>query len=224
MCGSAAGHAIPPLIIYPRVRIPDNLKVGAPPGTQFAASPKGWINQDIFCRWLDFFMENVPSARPILLIYDGHASHLSIEVIEKARANDIHLLCLPSHTTHILQPLDVSVMSSFKLHFSKACKQFMTKNPGRVVTEADLASLIGTAWPLALTPSNLISGFTKTGIFLLNPGRITDAQKAPSTVYGNVESDDSQSLGSQSLSTQLSISFANSVRGCFSLFWTTKIS
>ena len=32
----------------------------------------------------------------------------------------------------------------------------MTKNPGRVVTEADLASLIGTAWPLALTPSNLV--------------------------------------------------------------------
>ena len=76
----------------------------------------------------------------------------------------------------------------------------MTKNPGRVVTEADLASLIGIAWPLALTPSNIISGFTKTGIFPLNPGRITDAQKAPSTVYGNVESDDSQSLGSQSLS------------------------
>ena len=87
-------------------------------------------------------MENVPSARPILLIYDGHASYLSIDAIEKARANDIHLLCLPSHTSHILQPLDVSVMSSFKLHFSKTCKLFMTKNSGRVITEADLANLI----------------------------------------------------------------------------------
>ena len=83
VCGSVAGHALPPLIIYPRVCIPDNLKVGAPPGTQFAASPKGWINRDIFCHWLDFFMENVASARPILLIYDGHASLLSIEVIKK---------------------------------------------------------------------------------------------------------------------------------------------
>jgi len=54
VCGSASGHAIPPLMIFPRVRIPDSLKQGAPPGTQFAASPKGWINQDIFCRWLDF--------------------------------------------------------------------------------------------------------------------------------------------------------------------------
>ena len=81
----------------------------------------------------------MPSTRPILLIYDGHASHLTIEVMEKARANDVHLLCLPSHCTHILQPLDVSVMSSLKNHFGKACKQFMAQNPGRVITEADLA-------------------------------------------------------------------------------------
>ena len=72
----------------------------------------------------------------------------------------------------------------------------MIKNPGRVITEADLASLIGITWPLALTPSNLISGFTKTGIFPLNPGRIIDSQKAPSTVYNNDESDESQSVGS----------------------------
>ena len=117
------------------------------------------------------------------MIYDGHASHLSIEDIEKAQANDIHLLYLPSHCTHILQPLDVSVMSGVKNHFGKAGEQFMTQNPGRVITEADLAGLVGKAWPMALTPSILISGFTKTGIYPLNPGRITDRYKAPSTVY-----------------------------------------
>ena len=192
VCGSASGHALPPLMIFPRVRLPEALKVGAPPGTQFATSPKGWINQEIFSRWLDFFILNVPSARPVLLIYDGHASHLSIEVIEKARANDIHLLCLPAHCTHILQPLDVSVMGSLKNHFGKACKQFLMQNPGRVITEADLAGLVGKAWPWALTPNNLISGFTKTGIYPLNPGRITDHYKAPSAVYAP----DSESISS----------------------------
>ena len=110
MCGSAAGHYIPPLIIFPRVRMNDKLKTGAPPGTIFETSPKGWINKDIFFRWLDFFIKSIPKARPVLLIYDGHSSHISMEVIEKARKNDIHLLCLPSHGTHILQPLDISVM------------------------------------------------------------------------------------------------------------------
>ena len=89
----------------------------------------------------------------------------------------------------------MSVMSSLKCHFGKACKDFMSKNPGRVITEADLAGLVGKAWHLALT---LIAGFTKTGTYPLNPGRITDKQKAPSAVYCD-EKEDSQSVSSQSL-------------------------
>ena len=117
VCGSESGHTIPPLMIFPRIRMPEALKMGAPPGTMFVTSPKGWINQQIFLSWLDLFIFYAPRERPILLIYDGHASHLSVEVTEKARENDIHF------TIALLQPLDVSVMSSLKMHFGKACKQ-----------------------------------------------------------------------------------------------------
>ena len=68
VCGSAAGYVVPPLIIFPRARMNDLLKVGAPPGTHFEVSPKGWINHEIFLRWLDFFIMSIPSARPILLV------------------------------------------------------------------------------------------------------------------------------------------------------------
>ena len=88
-------------------------------------------------------------------------------------------------------------MSSLKNHFGKACKRFLAQNPGRVITEADLAGLVGQAWPLALTPSNLISGFCKCGIYPLNPGRITDRHMAHSTVY-NGEKEHSWSLNSPS--------------------------
>ena len=192
VCGSASGYALPPLMIFPRVRVGDKLKSGAPPGTIFEGSPKGWINKDIFYRWMDFFIANIPSARPVLLIYDGHASHISMEVIEKARKNDIHLLCLPSHCSHILQPLDVSIMSSLKLHFSKVCRRFLVNNAGRVITEQDLAGLVGEAWPLALTPSNIIAGFCKSGIYPLNPGRISDRLLGPSKPF-IVNNSDSQS-------------------------------
>ena len=196
VCGSAAGYALPPMMIFPRMRINENLRSGAPPGTIFAGSPKGWINKDIFYRWLDFFIDNIPSARPVLLIYDGHASHISMDVIEKARKNDIHLLCLPSHCSHILQPLDVSIMSSLKLQFSKVCRRFLAKNPGRVITEQDLAGLLGEDWPLALTPSNIIAGFFKSGIYPLNPGRISDRELAPSKTFSSGLSSDSPSTAS----------------------------
>ena len=40
---------------------------------------------------------------------DAHASNLSIGLIDKAIENNVILLCLPPHTTHMLQPLDVAV-------------------------------------------------------------------------------------------------------------------
>ena len=142
-----------------------------------------------------FFIDNIPSTRPVLLIYDGHASRISMDVIEKARQNDIHLLCLPSHCSHILQPLDVS-MSSLKLQFSKVCRWFLARNPGRVITEQDIARLLGEAWPLALTPSNIIAGFCKSGIYPLNPGRISDRELAPSKTFSSGLSSDSPSTAS----------------------------
>jgi hypothetical protein len=38
-----------------------------------------------------------------LLIVDGHASHFTQSFLEYARENNIHVLCLPPHTTHALQ-------------------------------------------------------------------------------------------------------------------------
>ena len=81
---------------------PCNLREGAYAGTLFASSDSGWINNDLNQDWLKFFLKNIPPMKPVLLIQDGHASHMSIELIKLARANDVHLLCLPAHTTHIL--------------------------------------------------------------------------------------------------------------------------
>ena len=106
--------------------------------------------------------------------------HISIELIELASANNVHLLCLPAHTTHILQPLDVGVFKSFKSNFSKACSKYLSKHPGRVVTNDKLALLVAEAWPSSFTAVNIMSGFKKSGVYPLNPGEVTDRQLAPS--------------------------------------------
>ena len=87
---------------------------------------------------------------------DGHGTHMSIELIELARSSGVHLLCLPSHTTHVLQPLDVGVFKSFKNHFSKACSKYLAAHSGRVIMSDRLASLVAEAWPLSLTLLNII--------------------------------------------------------------------
>ena len=99
------------------------------------------------------FLDNIPPSRPtVLLIQDGHASHITIELIEMARENNVSMLCLPSHTSHVLQPLDVEV---FKSGFSKVCGDYMKQYPGRIVTADILASMVGQAYPISL---NILSG------------------------------------------------------------------
>ena len=83
------------------------MKEGAYPSTVFQVSESGWMTKELFLQWFKYFVATIPPLRPILLVMDRHGSHVTIEVIEFAQSNDIHLLCLPSH---ILQPLDVGVI------------------------------------------------------------------------------------------------------------------
>lgn len=76
-CGSASGHSLPPMIIFPRERISLELIKGAPPGTLFTGTKYGWINGSVFFKWIQFFVAQIPPQRPVLLLYDGHASHIS---------------------------------------------------------------------------------------------------------------------------------------------------
>jgi hypothetical protein len=180
-CISASGYALPPLMVYPRKRaVPNKLKENAVSATIFVSSENGWINQELYLQWFESFLKMIPESRPVLLIQDGHASHMTIELIELACANDVHILCLPSHTTHILRPLDIGVFKSFKSNFHKACHQYIAAHPGRVIKTDLMASLVSTAWPHSFTPINIMSGFRKCGILPFNPGSVTDRQLAPS--------------------------------------------
>ena len=55
-----------------------------------------------------------------MLFVDGHKSHLTLELTDLARKKDVILFCLPPHTTHTLQQLDVAVFKSFKDQFFKS--------------------------------------------------------------------------------------------------------
>ena len=117
---------------------------------------------------------------------------MSIELIELARSNDVHLLCLPLHITHILQPLDVGVFKSFKSNFSKTCSKYLAAHPGRVITSDKLVSLVAEAWLLSLSPLNIMSGFKKTRIYPINPSEVTDRQIAPSKPFQQPQTESSQ--------------------------------
>lgn len=91
-----------------------------------ALSEKGWTSDYIGLQWFEKLF--VPQAKeknitekPILLIYDGHHSHASIELCKAAVEANIKLFTLPPHTSHRLQPLDVGVFGPLQRAWQKQC-------------------------------------------------------------------------------------------------------
>ena len=116
ICGSAEGELLPPHVVYKATNLYEGWTVGGPSGAQYSVSKSGWFDMDIFEKWFrDVFLEAVRSkpGRKIL-IGDNLASHFSVNVVRMARENDILFVALPPNTTHIMQPLDVSVFRPFK--------------------------------------------------------------------------------------------------------------
>ena len=185
--GSAVGEILPPYIIYKGKRLTEVLTSGGIEGTKYNTSETGWSNSLTFLDWFEnHFLHHVPT-RPCILLYDGHATHVTVDVINRARDNGVHLFVLPAHTSHILQPLDVSAFSPFKKAFSSECHKFVHENPNRVVTRNDLPKLIATAYRSSMTVSNIMAAFRKTGIFPFNPDVVLEQLNACPTVSSTAE-------------------------------------
>lgn len=102
-----------------------------------------------------------------LLVLDGHGIHIVVQITEEANKLGIDFLTLPSHTTHKLQPLDVSVFGPFKSYFRSKQASWMEKNIGVEVKRFELAKLASIAFKRDLT-SNIKVRFKRTRIFPSN--------------------------------------------------------
>ncbi|XP_026746589.1 jerky protein homolog-like [Trichoplusia ni] len=58
-CMNAAGEFIPPMLIFKRKRMTDDLKRGGPPNTVYTCSESGWITSELFVDWLKHFIKSV---------------------------------------------------------------------------------------------------------------------------------------------------------------------
>ena len=90
-CASAAGIPHPPMIIYAKSFPGGQYRFEGPDDAVYARSESGWIDSELFVVWL--FHKYAVSQRPILLLTDGHKSHINIDVIDLCRSNDVILFC-----------------------------------------------------------------------------------------------------------------------------------
>lgn len=178
-CINAAGEYIPPMLIFKRKRMSDDLKRGGPPNTLYTCSDSGWIVSQLFLDWMLHFISCLrlqkSDKNQVLIILDGHATHTkNIEAIRLAREYGIILLSLPAHTTHKLQPLDRAFFKSLKSYYNQACSSWLRNNPGQVIKQSNVSEIFGQAYYSSVRMDSAIHGFESSGLWPCNRFKIRD--------------------------------------------------
>ena len=112
-CISAGGWAIEPMVIMAgRVFLEKHFDNDLNDDVLFAISDTGYSNAILGIEWIKHFQkQTVRKVKGVwrMLIFDGHSSHLIDEFIYYCWQHSIVAFLLPSHSTHLLQPLDIGI-------------------------------------------------------------------------------------------------------------------
>lgn len=151
-----------------------------------AVTENGWTDDKQCLNW--FTQSFIPQARArtsddsetILLIMDGHGSHVTQEMRDAAIAHNIALYILPPHTTHMLQPLDVGVFGPLQNNWLFRCTELQELSPDDGLHRRDVVREYLQVREESVTERLVKAAWRKTGLEPLNPDVFTDADFAPS--------------------------------------------
>ena len=124
---NAAGNVLPPLIIHKERRVNETWLDGIPKDILVRTSPKGYINKGIFykysLKWVQWLRQNERLKKNLLLL-DMHESHIyNIQFVGLMVCKNIEVMAIPSHTPHVLQPLDSTPFATFKTAWNTCSHQ-----------------------------------------------------------------------------------------------------
>ncbi|XP_041921544.1 uncharacterized protein LOC121685206 [Alosa sapidissima] len=176
-CVNAAGEAIPPFVIFAKCLPSTAYGLEGPTNALYGVSGTGYMDSELFLKWLEHFVKYARQERPLLLFMDQHDTHVGTRVVDFCRANQIEVACLPSHATHVLQPLDVSVYGPLKAAFSDLARHLGLVRGNLIIGKKNFTPVLKVAFePVthttsrvgsrtqACNPHNIQSGFKNTGL------------------------------------------------------------
>ncbi|RLO02825.1 hypothetical protein DYB28_009447 [Aphanomyces astaci] len=157
-------HAL--ALMGPRFRLCLFSPAIAIPGAAVTTSEKGWTNSFICRKWLSMLSSAIPTstARPILLIVNGCSSHYSNYIYDEAQRLEILLLFLPANSTHMFQPLDVTVFRPFKQAIRQEIANDKWNDVASSISKQEAIAIACRVWTLTTKESSITNGFDCTGL------------------------------------------------------------
>jgi len=106
-----------------------------------------------------------------LLILDGHGSYITAEFDRYCTEHDIIVLCIPPHSFHLPQPLDVACFAVLK-HLYGIIVQGQMRLGINHIDKDDFLELYLQARAAIYSSSTIQSGFKATGLAPFNPDEV----------------------------------------------------
>lgn len=184
MCVNAVGNALPPMVLFKGKRLKPEYCDQLPAGSLVKMASKGSMTTELFVDFINH-LGQYKSPGKALLIFDGAACHLDARIVDAADKYDIVLYCLPSNTTHELQPLDKSVNKSYEHHWDQEVLLYAYQHPDRKLTKQRFGKIFTKVWSKCMTQENITNGFRATGIYPYDPNAIPEEAYAPSALTQN---------------------------------------
>ncbi|KAM5344602.1 hypothetical protein ACJ41O_013137 [Fusarium nematophilum] len=168
---NALGFALPPLVIFKGMTVqhqwfPEELEDFDT--WSFTSSENGWTSDKIGLDWLKMIF--IPLTKPAepqtrLLIVDGHGSHESLDFMWECYINDIYILYLPPHCSHLLQPLDLTVFSVLKRAYRKEVQRLVGITDESALGKALFLKCYLKARKEAMKPETIRAGWKAAGMW-----------------------------------------------------------
>ena len=151
---------------------------------RFTCNSKGWTANEIGVDWLKLHFEALTRDKANgsgrILICDGHDSHISAVFVRHCMNNNIWILLLPPHSSHLLQPLDVGIFGPLKKAISVESDKLFRRGVARINKLRWLEGF-ATARAGAVRPDNIHGAWRGTGLLPFNPNRILKNLPTPTT-------------------------------------------
>jgi hypothetical protein len=175
-CISSYGWNVPPVIIFEgKVHQSTWYSDTLPLDWVIGVSENGWTDNELGLTWLKHVFEKHTTHRMKgvyrLLILDGHGSHVTPEFDLFCKEHLIITLCMPPHSSHLLQPLDVGCFAVLKRSYGRQIEGYM-RNGVNHIDKPDFLAAYHAARTEAMTLANVQSSFAATGLVPHDPERV----------------------------------------------------
>lgn len=185
----ADGLAAPPMIIFKGAKVHPAWLDKIPNHWMVRCSQTGWINADLFYDFAEHYVaflhrkKILREGRKHLLLLDSHKSHIhNIKFFDLMKRNNVVVLAIPPHTSHVTQPLDSVPFSLFKRFFNKNLLTWIVQTSCGSLSKEDYFDVFYPSWYDSMNGSAIRGGFKKTGIWPVSFENLPKAKMTPSAV------------------------------------------